>query len=87
MSKKQLSLVWTKTLNPEDVEKLISQAHEDYLIIRRLKEIIAEDIENLRKKALSETAFDKPAWSEYQAYLNGQQKALIDLQTLLTLRD
>lgn len=39
-----------------------------------------------RKKQLSDTSYDSPAWSEKQADLNGYQRALEELKLLLTIR-
>jgi hypothetical protein len=48
-----------------------------------LKEYVHEQIELSRRKSVDEETFLKPAWSEYQAYQLGFQKAFLKLQSLL----
>ena len=48
-----------------------------------LKKYLEEQIELSRRKTLDEEAFDKPSWSEYQAYQLGIQKAYSKLSNLI----
>ena len=53
---------------------------EIYIIIQSY---ISEQIDLSRRKSLDEDSFNKPSWSEYQAFQLGYQKALNKLATLI----
>lgn len=48
-----------------------------------LRKYLDEQIELSRRKTLDEDAFDKPSWSEFQAYQLGIQKAYFKLYNLI----
>lgn len=48
-----------------------------------LKEYIKDQVELSRRKSMDEESFSLSAWSEYQAYQLGFQKAFLKLQSLL----
>jgi hypothetical protein len=48
-----------------------------------LKAYIKDQVELSRRKSVYEENFSLPAWSEYQAYQLGFQKAFLKLQSLL----
>jgi hypothetical protein len=48
-----------------------------------LKEYINDQVNLSRRKSTDEESFTLPAWSEYQAYQLGFQKAFLKLQSLL----
>ena len=48
-----------------------------------LRKYLEEQIELSRRKSLDEGTFDKPSWSEYQAYQLGIQKAFSKLYNLI----
>ena len=48
-----------------------------------LKAYIQEQVDLSRRKSVDEDNFSLPAWSEYQAYQLGFQKAFLKLQSLL----
>ena len=50
---------------------------------KELKTYLEEQISLSQRKAIDETTFDKPAWSEHQAYLLGMQKAFSKLYNLI----
>lgn len=74
---------WSKE-GKEDFESLLKSSR---LVLDRLSEIIKEDIELSLRKQRDEGNFSKPAWSEYQAYLLGEQKALNKLLSIINLKD
>ena len=43
----------------------------------------SEELETSRRKSCSEESFASPAWSEYQAYQLGMQKAMQKILNLL----
>lgn len=67
------------TLNNKEIE----YTKEELFII--LHEYIREQLELSRRKMLDEDNFGKPAWSEYQAYQLGFQKALTKLDSFIPM--
>lgn len=82
-----VSLAWTRGLNADDAEALTKRLVLNEDILDKIKGFIDEKIAIARSTQLSKKSFEVSAWSEYQAYLNGQQSALEELKTLLQLRD
>lgn len=67
-------------MNLRDKEgKALSKA-EAFKLIRTYLE---EQISLSQRKAIDESTFDKPSWSEYQAYQLGFQKAFSKLYNLI----
>ena len=52
-------------------------------VFQELKDYLTEQIELSRRKSLDEDNFTLPAWSEYQAYQLGFQKAFSKLYNLI----
>jgi hypothetical protein len=52
-------------------------------VFRELKQYLAEQISLSTRKSLSEDNFTLPAWSEFQAYQLGFQKAFSKLDELI----
>jgi len=52
-------------------------------VLDLLKEYITDQVELSRRKSIDEGNFTFPAWSEYQAFQLGFQKAFLKLQSLL----
>ena len=50
---------------------------------KELRTYLEEQISLSQRKVIDETTFDKPAWSEYQAYQLGFQKAFSKLYNLI----
>lgn len=48
-----------------------------------LRKYLEEQIDLSRRKCLDEATFDKPSWSEFQAYQLGMQKAFQKLFNLI----
>jgi hypothetical protein len=52
-------------------------------VFEELKAYCLEQIQLAQRKAIDEETFDKPAWSQYQAYQLGIQKAFSKLYNLI----
>ena len=52
-------------------------------VFQELKDYLTEQIELSRRKSLDEDNFTLPAWSEYQAFQLGFQKAFSKLYNLI----
>lgn len=52
-------------------------------VLSEIKKYLAEQIELSRRKCIDEDTFEKPSWSEYQAFQLGFQKAFIKLDSLI----
>jgi|SaaInl3SG_22_DNA_1037383.scaffolds.fasta_scaffold16705_2 hypothetical protein len=50
---------------------------------KEIRTYLEEQISLSQRKVLDESTFDKPAWSEYQAYQLGFQKAFSKLYNLI----
>lgn len=50
---------------------------------QEIKTYCEEQISLAQRKALDESNFEKPAWSQYQAYMLGVQKAFSKLYNLI----
>lgn len=48
-----------------------------------IREYLSEQIKLSQRKCIDEESFDKPAWSEHQAYQLGIQKAFTKLYNLI----
>lgn len=52
-------------------------------VLSEIKKYLDEQIELSRRKCVDEDTFDKPSWSEFQAYQLGFQKAFMKLNSLI----
>jgi len=52
--------------------------------LKKLADLLRDDIETSQRKQRDEVNFSKPAWSEYQAHLLGEQKALYKVLAIIT---
>lgn len=52
-------------------------------VLSEIKNYLEEQIDLSRRKCLDEDTFEKPSWSEYQAFQLGFQKAFIKLSNLI----
>lgn len=63
------------------IEEFKKYSKEELLLI--IHEYILELNELSRRKTLDEESFEKPSWSEYQAFQLGYQKALSKLENFI----
>jgi hypothetical protein len=52
-------------------------------VFYEIRKYLKEQLELSQRKSLDETSFDKPSWSEFQAYQLGVQKAYSKLYNLI----
>lgn len=52
-------------------------------VLSEIKNYLEEQIELSRRKTTDEESFDKPSWSEFQAFQLGFQKAFMKLNNLI----
>lgn len=52
-------------------------------VLSEIKKYLEEQIDLSRRKCIDEDSFEKPCWSEYQAYQLGFQKAFTKLNLLI----
>lgn len=77
---------WVANLKDESEVKefyKLLEAAKHNAVIRRLVEIIEEDLERLAKAALKNTNYDSPSWAYAQADSIGHQRALNNIRALL----
>jgi len=67
-------------LNLKSKEAKEYSKEEIFLIIQ---EYILEQVELSRRQSMSEDSFNKPSWSEYQAFQLGVQKSLLKLASFI----
>lgn len=63
------------------IEEFKKYTKDELLLI--IHEYLLELSELSRRKTLDEDSFEKPAWSEYQAYQLGYQKALSKIENFI----
>jgi hypothetical protein len=56
-------------------------------ILNIIKQYSIEQLELSQRKTLDEESFNKPSWSEYQAFQLGFQKAMVKLINFLPDRE
>jgi hypothetical protein len=71
-------------LNLKSKEAKEYSKEEVFLIIQ---EFIREQIELSQRKTLDEDSFNKPSWSEYQAFQLGMQRAYNKVATFVPTPD
>lgn len=52
-------------------------------VFRTLHKYLDKEKESSINKCMSESSFDKPSWSEFQAFQLGYQRALFKLSTFI----
>jgi len=66
-----------------DLKSKEAQEYSKSQVYFEIKKYLEEQIELSRRKTLDEDSFEKPSWSEYQAYQLGIQKAFTKLNLLI----
>ena len=62
-------------------EKVKEYSKQELLLV--VKEYILEQIDLTERKLLDEDSFNKPSWSEYNAFLLGSKKAFKKVLTFI----
>ena len=62
-------------------EKVKEYSKQELLLV--VKEYILEQIDLTERKLLDEESFNKPSWSEYQAFQLGIQKAFSKIEVFI----
>ncbi len=84
MSVKQPSNTWTSDLeDPTQKHEFSSRLKENRDLFKRLSAILEKRIGEVSRKRIATAAFEKPAWSEYQADTNGYERALTEVLSLI----
>lgn len=82
----KLSKVWTAHLQSEDRSSFTERFIASKELFDRLNRILEDKTKEARRKQLSTTTYELPAWSENQADLNGYQRAMEEIIKLLETR-
>lgn len=78
-----MNLEWYRGLNDEQSKELKQQIKESRLVLERLAELLQNKLDDNVKAARKNVSFEKPAWSEYQAYQLGAQEQLDNIIKLI----
>jgi hypothetical protein len=79
-----LHIGWVKHLKDRpSQDKFIQSLQSAQHVLRVLKGLIEEEKEMLRRSESSLSDFDSPAWSEKQAFRNGERRGLKFVEDLL----
>jgi hypothetical protein len=78
-----MKTTWIKGLVKERSEEIRREFESAVLFRKRLNEILAEKIDSKRAKQTSEGLYESPSWAFQQADLNGYERALKEIQSLL----
>lgn len=81
MSKAKLS----SHLKGAEKQELISRYKANKDLFDRVIHLLELRKESARKTQISNSSYEQPAWSERQADLNGYQRALDEIKTLITI--
>lgn len=79
VTKKKSTLVPSALLAmvPSSEKEFFKKGYAEYnYVLKIIQQAIEKDLSQLSVKEESESMFDKPNWSEYQAHLLGQRKAM-----------
>lgn len=78
-----MNLKITKGLDAERKKEMKEAFLASLTIRQRLCEVLKEELEESVKAMSRSTAFESPAWAEYQAFRLGEQEALRKMISLL----
>jgi len=78
----KISNRWFKGLTTEDKEKLHQRLVANRDLFDILSRILNEKVEAIHKERLTKDNYFMPAWAEYQAQLNGSERAIKEIETL-----
>jgi hypothetical protein len=81
----QLNPKWTSHLPPEQREEIEKRLRENKDLLEILYHIVVQKIEAVQRERRKKSAYDKPAFSEFQADCNGYERALEEVLTYLKL--
>lgn len=81
------SVRWTKHLQPNEAEDFKTVLHNSTYILRRLKDILKEDLDILEKADTNTSDFDNPNWTYRQAARIGEKASLRKTLELLEFLD
>lgn len=74
---------WLKGLTKEKQEEVQEAFSKGALLRRRLKEVLENKTEELRRKVRSEVTYDNPNWAYVQADAVGYERALYEIISLI----
>lgn len=78
-----MNLKITKGLENQRKKEIKEAWIASHTIRERLREVLAEELDEIIREASRKSTFEKPAWSEYQAYNLGEQEALRKIINIL----
>jgi hypothetical protein len=78
---------WTNGLSTEDSKKFKADLLAAELVLKRLSEMLKDDLDTSLKKAASADSYTSPAWSEKMADALGEQRTLRKVIDLINIED
>lgn len=76
---------WSGHLDEDAQENHDAAIRNSQVLIRRFLEILGEDDAKIIRQDRDPAEFDKPSWSQKQAYRNGQLAVIARYKELFTL--
>ena len=81
----QLNPKWTKDCRPEEIEEVKNRLIANADLFLLLDKIVLQKLSSNSITRRSKSAYDKPAYSEFQADCNGYERALEEVRIYLKL--
>ena len=72
-------------LKEEAKDEFVTRLKSNKDLFDRVIVLLEEKKNTARKKQISDSSYESPAWSERQADLNGYQRAIESIQSLITI--
>lgn len=73
----------TRGLQGSELEAFERSYQNAHTVLDRISEVLQKEMTSLIKEEDAPERFENPNWAYYQAYMNGQRKAVRDLINLL----
>lgn len=80
----KINVRWHKGASEEDKAIIKAELKSSNYILKRLKKIISEEVETIRRKARLPETLQNPNWANAQAFYLGVETGLNIIDNLLT---
>lgn len=78
-------LTFSSHLQGDQKDEFVKRLRNNRDLFERLSSLLEERKNQARKKQISNSSYEVPAWSERQADLNGYQRAMDEIQELIKI--
>lgn len=82
-----MNLRWLSSLPKQDKNVMRARVMESHDVLKRLSELLRDDLESSYTQMAKEDKYQRPAWAEYQAHKLGEQACLRKLLDLINIEE